>query len=192
MVQVDKLGQAEAVAPATADYTPSDPQIAWYLAHFVEMVRSLPADPIIVRQDWLEAYDFVSTTSGSPALNDYARARTTRSRKLGKQQVAIDVSSVIRASPSSFRVEWVEHRQYQDDALAEHHAMDRDPHHRDPDANLRRRAPQEPARHLRHRHQLVQGAGTMTLPFSMEAGSPASLRCRTDSPEPERRDYAYT
>ena len=39
VVQVDKLGQAQAVAPAAADYTPSDPQIAWYLAHFVQMVR---------------------------------------------------------------------------------------------------------------------------------------------------------
>jgi type IV secretion system protein VirB5 len=116
VVQVDKLGQAQAVAPATADYAPSDPEIAWYLAHFIEMVRSLPADPIIVRQNWLQAYDF-TTTSGSQALNDYARANDPFG-KLGHQQIAIDVSSVIRASPSSFRVEWVEHR-YQDGALAE-------------------------------------------------------------------------
>ena len=115
VVQVDKLGQAQTVAPATAGYTPSDPEIAWYLAHFIELVRSLPADPVIVRQDWLEAYDFVSTT-GAVALNDYARSNDPFAR-LGKQQVAVDVSSVIRASPSSFRVEWVE-RQYQDDALA--------------------------------------------------------------------------
>ncbi len=33
VVQVDKLGQAQAIAPATADYAPSDPEIAWYLAH---------------------------------------------------------------------------------------------------------------------------------------------------------------
>ena len=116
VVQVDKLGQAQAVAPAAADYSPSDPQIAWYLAHFIEIVRSLPADPIIVRQNWLQAYDF-TTTSGSQALNDYARANDPFA-KLGKQQIAIDVSSVIRASPSSFRVEWVEHR-YQDGALAD-------------------------------------------------------------------------
>ncbi len=115
-MQVDKLGQAQAVAPAAADYSPSDPQIAWYLAHFVQMVRALPADPIIVRQNWLQAYDF-TTTSGSQALNDYARANDPFA-KLGKQQIAIDVSSVIRASPSSFRVEWVEHR-YQDGALAD-------------------------------------------------------------------------
>jgi type IV secretion system protein VirB5 len=116
VVQVDKLGQAEAVAPATADYSPSDPQIAWHLAHFIEMIRSLPADPIIVRQNWLQAYDYTAT-SGAQALNDYARANDPFA-KLGHQQIAIDVSSVIRASPSSFRVEWVEHR-YQDGALAD-------------------------------------------------------------------------
>ncbi|MBB4428293.1 type IV secretion system protein VirB5 [Bradyrhizobium sp. CIR48] len=115
VVQVDKLGEAQAVAPAVADFRPSDPQIAWYLAHFVAMVRSLPADPIIVRENWLKAYDF-TTRAGAMALNDYARANDPFA-SLGKQQVAIDVSSVIRASPDSFRVAWVEHR-YQDGALA--------------------------------------------------------------------------
>ncbi|HWK44072.1 MAG TPA: conjugal transfer protein TrbF, partial [Stellaceae bacterium] len=116
VVQVDKLGQAQAVAPATADYTPSDPQIAWYLAQFIQDVRGVPADPIVVRQNWLQAYDF-TTTAGATALNEYARADDPFA-KLGKQQIAIDVSSVIRASPDSFRVAWVEHR-YQDGALAD-------------------------------------------------------------------------
>jgi type IV secretory pathway TrbF-like protein len=116
VVQVDKLGQAQAVAPATADYTPSDPQIAWYLAQFIQDVRGVPADPIVVRQNWLQAYDF-TTTAGATALNEYARADDPFA-KLGKQQIAVDVSSVIRASPDSFRVAWVEHR-YQDGALAD-------------------------------------------------------------------------
>jgi type IV secretory pathway TrbF-like protein len=89
-------GQAQAVAPATADYTPSDPQIAWYLAQFIQDVRAVPADPIVVRQNWLQAYDF-TTTAGASALNEYARADDPFA-KLGKQQVAVDVSSVIRAS----------------------------------------------------------------------------------------------
>lgn len=116
VVQVDKLGQAQAIAPATADYRPSDPELAWYLAHFVELVRALPADPIIVRQNWLAAYDF-TTPSGAQALNDYARTNDPFA-KLGKEQVAVDVSSVIRASPDSFRIAWIEHR-YQDGALAD-------------------------------------------------------------------------
>src|SRR5919198_1538561 len=40
VVQVDRLGQAQAVAPATAGYRPTDPQIAWHLARFIEEVRS--------------------------------------------------------------------------------------------------------------------------------------------------------
>ena len=115
VVQVDRLGQAQAVAPATADYQPNDPQIAFYLARFIEQVRSIPADAIIVRQNWLRAYDF-TTQAGALALSDYARANDPFA-KVGKQQVAVEVSSVIRASPSSFRIAWIE-RRYQDGALA--------------------------------------------------------------------------
>ncbi|OIQ87404.1 VirB8 protein [mine drainage metagenome] len=115
VVQVDKLGEAQAVAPAQADYQPNDAQIAWYLARFIEQVRSIPADPIIVRQNWLRAYDF-TTRAGAAALNDYARADDPFA-KVGRQQIAVDVSSVIRASPGSFRVAWVQ-RRYQDGALA--------------------------------------------------------------------------
>jgi type IV secretion system protein TrbF len=116
VVQVDRLGEAQAVAPAQADYQPTDAQIAWYLARFIEDVRSLPNDPVIVRRDWLRAYDFTST-AGAAALNDYARTDDPFV-KVGKQQIAVDVSSVIRASPISFRVAWVE-RRYQDGVLAE-------------------------------------------------------------------------
>lgn len=108
VVQVDKLGQAQAVAPATADFRPTDPQIAWHLGRFIEQVRSIPADPIIVRQNWLRAYDW-TTDRGAAALNDYARTNDPFA-KVGKQQVAVEVSSVIRASPDSFRVAWIERR----------------------------------------------------------------------------------
>lgn len=115
VVQVDKLGQAQAIAPADAAYRPTDPQIAWHLARFLEEVRSIPADPIVLRQNWLKAYDF-TTDKGAAALNDYARVNDPFAR-VGKEQVAVDVSSVIRASNDSFRIAWVE-RRYVDGALA--------------------------------------------------------------------------
>jgi type IV secretory pathway TrbF-like protein len=115
VVQVDRLGQAQAVAPAVADYSPTDPQIAWHLARFVEEVRSMPADPVVLRQHWLDAYNYV-TDKGALALNDFARTNDPFS-KVGKMQVSVEMASVIRASDTSFRVEWVE-RRYIDDALA--------------------------------------------------------------------------
>ncbi len=116
VVQVDKLGQAQAVAPADVGYQPTDPQIAFHLARFIENVRAIPADPIVLKQDWLQAYDF-TTDRGAVALNDYARANDPFAN-VGKVQVAVDVSSVIRASRDSFRVAWTE-RRYQDGSLAE-------------------------------------------------------------------------
>jgi type IV secretion system protein TrbF len=115
VVEVDKLGQARAVAPAVADYRPTDPQIAWHLARFIEEVRSIPDDAVVLRQNWLDAYDYV-TDKGALALNNYARTSDPFS-KVGKIQISVEVSSVIRASDDSFRVEWVE-RHYADNVLA--------------------------------------------------------------------------
>jgi type IV secretion system protein TrbF len=115
VVQIDKLGQAQAIAPAVAGYRPTDPQIAWHLARFIEEVRSIPADPVVLRHDWLEAYAYV-TDRGALALNDYARTSDPFG-KVGKTQIAVEVASVVRASEGSFRVAWVE-RHYVDSALA--------------------------------------------------------------------------
>ena len=115
VVQVDKLGQAQTVAPASADYRPNDPQIAFHLARFIEQTRSIPADAIIVRQNWLRAYEF-TTDRGAVALNDHARSNDPFTR-VGRQQIAVEVSSVIRASPDSFRVAWTE-RHYENGQLS--------------------------------------------------------------------------
>lgn len=115
VVQVDNLGQAQTVAPANADYRPTDPQIAFHLGRFIEQVRAIPADAIIVRQNWLRAYEW-TTDRGAAALNDYARANDPFA-KVGRQQVAVEVSSVIRASPNSFRVAWTE-RHYENGQLS--------------------------------------------------------------------------
>ena len=116
IVEVDKLGEARTVAPADADYRPTDPQIAFHLARFVEHVRSIPADEVVLRAGWLRAYDFASE-SGAQALNEHARANDPFA-EVGKLQVAVDVSSVIRASKDSFRIAWTE-RHYRDGGLVE-------------------------------------------------------------------------
>ena len=101
--------------PCQPFYQPTDPQIAFHLARFIEDVRGLPTDAIVLRQDWLRAYDF-TTDRGAAALNDYARVNDPFA-KLGKTQISVEVSSVIRASPESFRVAWTE-RRYENGQLA--------------------------------------------------------------------------
>lgn len=108
IVEVDRLGAARGVAPATSDYRPTDPQIAWHLAHFIENVRSRPADPIVLRQNLNAAYDF-TTEQGAAVLNDYARGSDPFA-DLADKQVSVDVKNVVRASADSFRIAWDERR----------------------------------------------------------------------------------
>ena len=60
VVEVDRLGEARAVAPVGEEYRPTDPQIAWHLGRFIAGVRSVSLDPVLMRQNWLEAYVFLS------------------------------------------------------------------------------------------------------------------------------------
>ncbi|KRA84037.1 conjugal transfer protein TrbF [Altererythrobacter sp. Root672] len=106
VVEVDRLGEARAVAPVAAGYRPTDPQIAWHLARFVSEVRSVSLDPVLMRQDWLAAYDMV-TTRGAKFLGEYARAADPFAG-VGSRTVSVQVTSVVRASDRSFQVKWTE------------------------------------------------------------------------------------
>ncbi len=107
VVEVDRLGEARAVAQAIRDYRPTDGQTAWHLARFITNVRSLSTDPVLVRQGWLEAYDF-ATDKAALFLNDYAKAADPF-RAIGTRSVSVQVTSVVRASDTSFQVKWIEH-----------------------------------------------------------------------------------
>ena len=106
VIEVDNAGQVRAVGEAATPYKPSDAQIAYHLGHFIGLVRSLSIDPIVVRRNWLEAYDY-TTDRGAATLNDYARTNDPFSR-IGQNSVAVEVTSVVRASDASFQVRWIE------------------------------------------------------------------------------------
>lgn len=115
VVEVDSTGQVRAIGAAATPYQPNDAQIAYHLARFVGDVRSLSIDPIVVRQNWLEAYAY-TTDRAAATLNEYARANDPFSR-IGQASTAVEVTSVVRASDASFQVRWIE-RHYASGALA--------------------------------------------------------------------------
>lgn len=106
VVEVDRLGEPRAIAPAATHYQPTDPQIAWFLSRFVGDVRSVSLDAVLMRQNWLSAYDF-TTKRGAVFLGDYARAADPFGQ-VGERTVSVQVTSVVRASDRSFQVKWVE------------------------------------------------------------------------------------
>ncbi len=112
VVAVDRLGEARAVSEAERDYQPSDAQVAWHLARFIEHVRSVSLDPVLMRRDWLSAYDFVTrrgvrtgTSSWTGILTVVRKAPTSaetlRRNPLGIYIDAIDWSRELDPAPAA-------------------------------------------------------------------------------------------
>ena len=106
VVEVERGGRIRAVAPAVESYEPSDAQIASELARFIEHVRGVSTDPVVVKQNWLKAYDY-ATDRAAQTLNDFARENDPFA-KIGQRSVSVEITSVVRASPTSFQLRWRE------------------------------------------------------------------------------------
>ncbi len=115
VVEVDRLGEARAVSPAATDYRPTDPQIAWHLGRFIANIRVRSLDPVLMRENWLSAYDF-ATDRGAIFLGEYARAANPFA-DVGRRTVSVQITSVVRASDTSFRIAWTE-SEYERGSLA--------------------------------------------------------------------------
>jgi len=106
VVEIDETGAARAVAPAAEKYEPTDAQIAHHLANFIAHVRGLSIDPVVVRENWLRAYDFV-TDKAAVTLNEFAQANDPFA-DVGRKSRTVEVVSVVRVSEGSFQARWVE------------------------------------------------------------------------------------
>lgn len=115
VVEIDKSGSIRVAGAAVEDYQPADAQIAFHLARFVENVRSVSIDPVVVRQNWLKAYDY-ATDRAANTLNDYARENNPFA-KIGTRTVSVEVTSVVRSSPDSFQLRWAE-KSFENGALS--------------------------------------------------------------------------
>ncbi|PCI21058.1 conjugal transfer protein TrbF [Candidatus Wolfebacteria bacterium] len=111
IIEVDKQGEVRAIGPATDSYQPSDAQLSYHLAEFIKRVRSVSIDPIVLRGQWLSAYDYV-TDRGAQVLNEFARENDPFA-DVGHRSVAVEITSIVRASDDSFQIKWRE-RHYRD------------------------------------------------------------------------------
>ncbi|NKB53756.1 MAG: conjugal transfer protein TrbF [Rhizobiaceae bacterium] len=106
VIEVDTLGAVRTIGPATVVYKPSDAQISYQLAAFIKRVRAVSVDPVVVREQWLAAYDF-TTSRAAQVLSEYARENDPFA-EVGRRSIAVEVTSVVRASEDSFQIKWIE------------------------------------------------------------------------------------
>jgi type IV secretory pathway TrbF-like protein/nitrate/nitrite transporter NarK len=100
------LNERLAIFPEMETTAPSDGQIAYVLTRFVNHVRSLSIDPVVVRANWIDALDHV-TARGARALNAYARDESLFA-KIGRRTVTVVVTEVVRRAGDAFEIRWEE------------------------------------------------------------------------------------
>jgi len=108
VVEVEANGSVRAIGPAQENFKPSDAQIANQLARFIKDVRGVSIDPVVVRENWFEAYNF-ATDQAAVTLNAYAK-KNDPFADIGQRSVTVDVISIVRSSDDSFEIRWKEKR----------------------------------------------------------------------------------
>jgi type IV secretion system protein TrbF len=111
VVQVDKLGQAAAVAPAQKA-SPADPRlISTYVASFIFDARLVTPDVALQRKAVFRVYSML-------APNDPATAKTnawlngsnesTPFKRAENETVSIDIVTVLQQTDETWQVDWIE------------------------------------------------------------------------------------
>lgn len=106
VVEVSPEGQVMNVRAADGRWSPSEAQVAYHLGRFVRLVRSLPTDGVVLRENWLEAYKFL-TPQGAAHLTELAR-EDDPFLSLGRVGRTVHIRSIIARSDHSWEVSWVE------------------------------------------------------------------------------------
>ena len=106
VVEVDPQGRVMSVRPADGRWTPTQAEIASQLGRFVRLVRSLPTDGVVLRDNWVEAYRFL-TPQAAAELTEIAR-NDDPFLSLGRVGRTIAVRSILARSDRSWEVSWIE------------------------------------------------------------------------------------
>jgi len=103
--QTGEPGQHRLITEPT---TVNDAVIAHTIARWIQMTRGKSIDPVVLRSNWDDVYQFVPVTAKT-AIDAYAREIDAfNPDTIGREAVSVEVASVTRQSEDSFQVRWTE------------------------------------------------------------------------------------
>ncbi|MBN1684814.1 MAG: hypothetical protein JW855_05215 [Gammaproteobacteria bacterium] len=106
VAEVTKGGRIVNVAPLEVSYQPSQAQQEYFLGRFIKLIRGVPLDPVLAKQNWLEAYQFLTQRS-SEQLNRILQKNNPLDL-LGKKTVSVNISDMNLVNENTLEVDWVE------------------------------------------------------------------------------------
>jgi type IV secretion system protein TrbF len=109
VVEVDKAGMPGRITLASEPYRPDAAQVGYFVGDVVRLVRERPLDPVVMRQQWTKAYQFLAGGAVN-SMNEYAAADPGLKTLPGEGAVArtVEISSILQKSNDSYQVRWIE------------------------------------------------------------------------------------
>lgn len=108
VVEVSDWGETHRITALGGRYEPSEAQVGHALAGWIRAVRGKPTDPVVIRQNWISAYD-LTTPKAAAFLNAWAQAHDPFA-EAGREAVSVEVLNVVRRSPRTYDLQWRETR----------------------------------------------------------------------------------
>jgi len=108
VVEVSQWGQTQRITALDGRYEPTEAQIGHALAGWIRNVRAKSVDPVVIRQNWLAAYDLATPRTAS-FLNSWAQAHDPFA-EVGREAVNVEVLNVVRRSARTYDLQWRETR----------------------------------------------------------------------------------
>jgi len=106
VAEVSKEGRVMNVLPLRTIYQPTLAEKEYFIANFLRLTHSLPLDPVVAKQNWLNAYQFV-TQRGAGLLNEYFR-QNNPVNLIGKQTITVEITDINPISANTFSLRWTE------------------------------------------------------------------------------------
>ncbi|CAL7962570.1 type IV secretion system protein TrbF [Gammaproteobacteria bacterium] len=106
IAQVTTEGRVVNVSPLVVRYQPNEAQKEYFITHFIELVRTLTLDPVAVKQNWINAYSFLSSRGGE-RFNTYFKENNLVSL-LGKKTITLQITDINPVSTNTMHVRWTE------------------------------------------------------------------------------------
>jgi type IV secretion system protein VirB5 len=83
--------------------------VGYFVGEVVHLVRERPLDPVVMRQQWTKAYQFLAGQAVN-AMNEYAASDAGMKNLPGEGATArtVEISSILQKANDTFQVRWVE------------------------------------------------------------------------------------
>ncbi len=111
IVQVDAIGAPTYVGPIGNDdkpYAPSDAVLKYHLRRFLEDTRTVSLDTDVLKRNWLDAYNLV-TSRGANMLTAYvSRPENDPFKRAVDERITVEVASMVRITSDTWQIDWRE------------------------------------------------------------------------------------